>query len=149
MDDFDTDPQHPFSQATVVSPHWDKSFLGWKVSVWVAWQYLLVDKMPLANWLTAKMVGSYSTDDWWTFEWTYFHSFKDGPDVDAFRLWITKKISQALSITAQWRYKSDYTWGVFGRVIVDISMWHWLWVQMSCIAKDGKFIPTAWVAYRF
>lgn len=148
MDDFHTDPEHPFSQASVLTWHWGKAFADGKISVWVAWQYLFVDRLPLADGFTGKVVGAYKMDGWWTFEGTYFHAFSEWPDVDAFRLWISKKISDALRITAQWRYKSDYD-GLFGRIIVDVDMWHGLWAQMSCIAKDGKLTPTVWVMYTF
>lgn len=145
MDDFHSDPEYPASKATVISPHWRKSFKDRKLSVWVSWDYSVIDALPDAGGLQSKTVLSYSLDSGWTFEWKYMHSFSKWKDSDAIRLWIIKKVNDILEFTAQWWYKSDYGRKFFGRVIVDIDLWGWFSAQMSCIAKDGKLTPTVWI----
>jgi hypothetical protein len=145
--DFNDSPENPISKVTVINPHWDKKF--GKAFVSANSEIAFIDKLPEWNWVTAKVLWSYDAWKWWNFEWTYFHGFNKWPDSDSFRLWITKKINDALNLTAQWWYKSDYDKKVFGRVIVDVNLWNGFWAQMSCIARDWKLTPTMWVVYNF
>ena len=149
LDDFHSDSKYPASKATVISPYRGKTFKDGKLSVWVSWDYTIIDELPDASGLMSKAVLSYSLDSGWTFEWKYMHTFSKWKDSDAIRVWITKKIGDVLELTAQWWYKSDYGRKFFGRVTVDIDLWGWFWAQMSCIAKDGKLTPTAWIVYKF
>ena len=149
IDDFNKDPANPLSQVTVINPHWEKSFAKGKANIRVNSEFAFIDKMSEWNGLTSAVVWTYDAWKGWTIEWTHFHGFNKWPDSDAFRLWITKKINDALSMTAQWWYKSDYDKRFFGRVIMDVNLWNGFWVQLSCIAKNWKLTPTAWVCYTF
>lgn len=149
MDDFVSDSEYLASRATVLNPHWTRSLLKGKASISLEWKYTIIDHLPEAGGFAPDILWSYRFGKWWTFEWMYSHSFKKWSDSDFVRLWITKKINDALSLTAQWWYKSDYKWKFYGRIIADISLWCWLWIQLSCIAKDWKLTPTAWVLYKF
>lgn len=149
MDDFTSDPEYLASRATVLNPHWTRSLLKGKASISLEWKYTIIDHLSEAGGFAPDILWSYRVGKWWAFEWMYSHSFKKWPDSDFVRLWITKKINDALSLTAQWWYKSDYEWKFFGRIIADINLWNGLWVQLSCIAKNWKLIPTAGVLYRF
>ena len=148
LDDFHTDPKYPLSRASVVVPYWTISSKDGKRSGWASVEFSFIDQMPGSVGVTPVIVWSYS-DSGWTIEWKYFHDFQEWKDMDAVRLWITKKIWKILSLTAQWWYKSDYAGKVYGRVIADVDLWGWFWAQLSCIAKDWKLIPTWWVMYRF
>lgn len=148
LDDFHTDPEYPLSRASVVVPYRTVSSKDGKRSGWASVEFSYIDQMPGKTWCTPVIVWSYSTDGW-TFEWKYFHDIREWEDMDAVRLWITKKICDALSLTAQWWYKSDYEGKVFGRVIADVDLWGWFWAQLSCIARDWKLTPTMWVMYKF
>ena len=150
LDDFSSDPAYPISRASVIVPHRSKSL--WEGGKWIVWasvECTFIDKMPGNIEIMPVVFWSYSTDSGWSFEWKYFHIFQKWEDMKSFRLWISKKISDALKLTAQWWYKSDYDKHFFGRIIVDVDLWHWLWAQLSCIAKDWKITPTAWVVYQF
>ena len=149
LDDFHKDPKYPVSRATVVSPHRWKSFVDGRVTVWVEGEVVFIDALPDAVWVTAKVVWSYSIWDGWTLDWMYAHSFEKWGGSDWVRLWISKKIDDALRVTAQWWYKTDYEGKFFGRVIADVDLWGWFWAQLSCIAKDWKLTPTAWIIYSF
>lgn len=149
LDDFHKDPEYPLSKASVVVPYWTISAKDGKRSAWASVEFSFIDQMPETIGVTPVVVWTYS-QDWWTFEWKYFHDIvKWWKDMDAFRLWITKKIWDILSLTAQWWYKSDYDGKFYGRVIADVDLWGGFWAQLSCIAKDGKLTPTGWVIYRF
>lgn len=147
IDDFNKSPDNPISKATVINPHWDKTF--GKASVSVNSEFAFLDKMPEWNGITSKIAWTYDFWKGWNFEGAHFHGFNKWPDSDAFRASITKKINDALSLTAQWWYKSDYDKKFFGRVIMDVNLWNWFWAQMSCIARDWKLTPTMWVVYNF
>lgn len=149
LDDFHKDQDYPVSRASVLVPHRSKTLWDWKWSVWSSVECTYVDNSPDMSEIMPLVFGSYSTKDGWTFEWKYFHEIMKWPDADAFRLTVTKKVSEALSLTAQWWYKSDYDGKVFGRVVVDVDLGNWFGVQVSWIAKDWKITPTAWVAYKF
>ena len=149
LDDFDSDPAYPISKASVIVPYWNKAFGDGKWSFWANVECTFIDKLPGTIDIMPVVVWSYNANSGWTFEWKYFHGFQEWSDMNAFRLWVTKKIGDALNVTAQWWYKSDYDKRVFGRVIVDVNLWNWLWAQLSCIAKDWKLTPTAWVIYSF
>lgn len=149
LDDFHKDPDYPVSRASVLVPHRSKTLWDGKRTVWASVECTYVDNSPEMSELLPLVVWSYTTKSWWTFEWKYFHEIMKWPDADAFRLWITKKIWDALSLTAQWWYKSDYDDKFFGRVVADIDIWNGLWVQVSWVIKDGKISPTAWVIYKF
>ena len=148
MDDFHNDPDQPTSKATVLNPHRTKTFKDGKVKFSIEWKYTLIDNLPKANWFSPDIIWSYS-DKWWTIEWMYAHKFKEWQDSDAFRIAVWKKIWDALTLTAQWRYETWYDRHFYGRVIVDVELWNWFWVSMSCIAKYGKLMPTIWVLYKF
>lgn len=148
LDDFHTDPEYPLSRASVVVPYWTISSKDGKRSGWTSVEFSFIDQMPGDIGVTPVVVWSYS-DDGWTIEWKYFHDFREWEDMDAVRLWITKKIWKILSLTAQWWYKSDYAGKVYGRVIADVDLGGWFWAQLSCIARDWQLIPTGWVMYRF
>jgi hypothetical protein len=148
LDDFHTDPEYPLSKASVVVPYRTISSKDGKRSGWASVEFSFIDQMPETVWVTPVIVWSFSADGW-TIEWKYFHDFKEWKDMDAFRLWITKKISDALRLTAQWWYKSDYKDLFYGRVIADVDLWRWFWAQLSCIMRDWKFTPTMWVMYKF
>ena len=147
IEDFSKDPANPVSQVTVINPHWDKSF--GKASVSVNSEFAFIDKMPEWNGVTAKVLWSYDMWKWWTLEGTYFHGFNKGPDSDAFRLWIAKKINEAWGLTVQWWYKSDYDKMFFGRIIMDVNLWNGFGMQLSCISKNWMLTPTMWVIYSF
>lgn len=147
IDDFSKDPSNPVSQATVINPHWEKS-LG-KASISLNSEFAFIDKMPEWNGLTTKIAWSYNPWKGWNFEWAYFHWFNKWPDLDSFRATIEKKVNDALTLTAQWRYKSDYDKKFFGRAIADINLWNGFWVQLSCIRRDWKLEPTGWICYKF
>ena len=147
LDDFHTNPEYPVSRASVIVPSRNKSFGKW--SVWASVECTFVDQLPWNMEIMPVIVWSYSTDNGWAFEWKYFHGFQKWPDMNSFRLWISKKIGDALTLTAQWWYKSDYDKRFFGRIIVDVDLWNWLWAQVSCIAKNWGLTPTAWVLYKF
>ena len=148
LDDFHTDPEYPLSRAGVVVPYRTISSKDGKRSGWASVEFSFIDQMPGDIGVTPVIVWSYR--EWgWTIEWKYFHDFREWEDMDAVRLWITKKIWKILSLTAQWWYKSDYAGKVYGRVIADVDLWGWFWAQLSCIAKDWQLIPTGWVMYRF
>lgn len=150
LDDFHKDPDFPASKATVINAHWGKTFWdAWRASAAVELKYSLIDNLPEANGFAPDVIGSYSTKNWRTFEWMYSHGFNKWKDMNAVRLWITKKINDALELTAQWRYKSDYDKNFFWRVIMNVDIWNGLWAQLSCVAKDWKLTPTAWVVYKF
>ena len=125
LDDFSDDPANPRSKVFVLNPNWKKQFLGWKLSVGVDWKYNMFDKTPQSNFFSPDVVCSYTTDNWWSFEWVYTHKFKKWTDSDAFRLSISKKVNDALKLTWQWRYESGYDKHFFGRIIVDINLWSW------------------------
>lgn len=144
-DNFSNDPSHPFSQATVINPHWGKDF--WKAHVGVECKYNIIDKAPEANWFTPDIVWTYTTDNWWTFEWVYTHKFQKWKDADAFRLWIEKKINEKFKVTAQALYDSWYDKKIAGNLIVDYDLWNWLWVQFGCTTKN--WLQTqVWVIYK-
>ena len=148
LDDFSSDPAYPVSRATVIVPSWSKSIgEGWSLETGLECTFM--DKLPGEREFLPYVVWSYKTKGEWTIEWKYFHQFREWQDMDAFRLWITKKITDALSLTGHWWYKSDYAKHFYGRVIVDVSLWWWFGAQMSCIYKDWVFTPTRWVMYRF
>ena len=150
LDDFHDDPAQPTSKATVLNTHWSKTF--WKDGqrhLGVDGKYTFIDHLPQANWFSPDVVWSYSTKDWWAFEWMYGHKFKDGKDSDAFRLSVSKKIDEALKLTAQWWYETWYDKHFYGRVLLDVDLWSGFGAQLSCIAKDWKLTPTAWVMYKF
>ena len=149
LDDFHKDQDYPVSRASVLVPHRSKTLWDWKWTIWSSVECTYVDNSPDMSEIMPLVFGSYSTKDGWTFEWKYFHEIMKWPDADAFRLTVTKKVSEALSLTAQWWYKSDYDGKVFGRVVVDVDLGNWFGVQVSWIAKDWKITPTAWVAYKF
>jgi len=149
LDDFHKDSDYPVSRASVLVPHRSKTLWDGKRTVWASVECTYVDNSPEMSELLPLVVWSYTTKSWWTFEWKYFHEIMKWPDADAFRLWITKKIWDALSLTAHWWYKSDYDDKFFGRVVADIDIWDGLWVQVSWVIKDGKISPTAWVIYKF
>ena len=149
LDDFHTDPEYPLSRASVVVPYWTISSKDGKRSAWASVEFSFIDQLPETVWYTPVVVGTYSSDGW-SIEWKYFHDFREWEDMDAVRLWITKKdIWDILSLTWQLWYKSDYVDKVYGRVIVDVSLWDWFWAQLSCIVRDWKLTPTMWVMYRF
>ena len=148
LDDFSSDPAYPVSRATVIVPSWSKSIWEWwSFEAWLECTYM--DKLPGEKEFLPYVVWSYKTKSGWTIEWKYFHQFKEWPDMDAFRLWITKQITDALSLTGHWWYKSDYDKHFYGRIIVDVKLWWWFWAQMSCICMGWTFTPTRWVAYKF
>lgn len=147
LDDFHNDPDQPASRATVLNLHWNKKF--WRFWLWVEWKYTFIDHLPQANWFSPDVVLSYTTDNWRSFEWVYAHKFKDWPDSDAFRLSIAKKVNDALKITWQWWYETGYQWHFYGRVLVDVNLWNGFWAQLTCIFKNWKITPTAWVIYQF
>ena len=149
LDDFHKDSDYPVSRASVLVPHRSKTLWDGKRTVWASVECTYVDNDPEMSELLPFIVWTYDTKTWWIFEWKYFHEIMKWPDADAFRLWITKKITEALSLTAQWWYKSDYDGKFFGRVVADIDIWGGLWVQVSWIAKDWKIAPTTWVIYKF
>ena len=149
LDDFHKDPDYPVSRASVLVPHRSKTLWDWKRTVWASVECTYVDNSPEMSELLPLVVWSYDTKTWWTFKWKYFHEIMKWPDADAFRLWITKKIWDALSLTAQWWYKSDYDDKFFGRIVADIDIWNGLWVQVSWVIKEWKITPTAWVLYKF
>lgn len=148
LDDFHTDPEYPLSRASVVVPSWTIQSKDGKRTAWASVEFSFIDQMPGTVWYTPVVVGTYSADGW-TFEWKYFHDIREWEDMDAVRLWITKKIGDILSLTAQWWYKSDYEGKVFWRVIADVDLWDGFWAQLSCIVRDWKLTPTMWVMYRF
>lgn len=149
LDDFHSDPAYPVSKASVLVPHWSKTLWDGKWTVWASVECTYIDQMPDGAEIMPLIVWTYDTKDGWTFEGKYFHEMMKWPDADAFRLWITKKITDALSLTAQWWYKSDYDGKFFGRVVADVDLWGWFSVQVSWVAKDWKISPTALVAYKF
>ena len=149
LDDFHTDPEYPLSRASVVVPYWTISSKDGKRSAWASVEFSFIDQMPETVGVMPVVVWTYSQGGW-TFEWKYFHDIvKWWKDMDAFRLWITKKIWDMLSLTAQWWYKSDYKGKVFWRVIADVDLWWGFWAQLSCIARDWKLTPTMGVFYKF
>ena len=148
LDDFSSDPAYPVSRATVIVPSWSKSIWEWwSFETWLECTYM--DKLPWEKEFLPYVVWSYKTKSWWTIEWKYFHQFKEWPDMAAFRLWITKQITDALSLTGHWWYKSDYAKHFYWRIIVDVKLWWGFWAQMSGIYKDWTFTPTRWVMYKF
>ena len=149
LDDFHEDPDYPVSKASVFVPHRNKSLKDWKWDIWASVECTFIDQQPEGTSIMPVIVWTYNTSSWWSFEWKYFHGFQKGQDTDAIRLWITKKIWDALSITAQWWYQTDYDKKVFWRIIADIDLWNWFGAQVSWIAKDWKITPTAWVIYKF
>lgn len=148
LDDFYTDPEYPLSRASVVVPYRTITSKDGKRSLWTSVEFSFVDQMPGDVGVMPVVVWTYS-DGWRTIEWKYFHDIRKWEDMDAFRLWITKKIWDILSLTVQWWYKSDYAEKFYGRVIADVNLWGGFWAQLSCIAKDWKLTPTAWVMYKF
>ena len=150
MDDFHDDPSRPASRVTVLNPHWTKTF--WKEGQWrvsLEWKYAFIDHLPEANWFSPDIVWSYTTKGWWILEWMYGHKFQKGSDSDAFRLSVSKKMSEALKITAQWWYETWYDKHFYGRVILDVDLWDGFGIQLSCIMKDWKLTPTTWLMYLF
>jgi len=147
LDDFHNDPDQPASRATVFNLHWNKKF--WRFWLWVEWKYTFIDHLPQANGFSPDVVLSYTTDGWRRFEWMYAHKFKTWEDSDAFRLTIEKGLNEALKITWQWWYETWYKWHFYGRIILDVKLWKWFWAQLSCIFKNGKLTPTAWIVYQF
>jgi hypothetical protein len=148
LDDFHKNPDYPWSKANVLVPYWNYSSSDGKRSGWASVEFSFSDQLTWDVWITPVVVWSYSTN-WWTFEWKYFHDIRDWKDMDAFRLWITRKIWDMLSLTTQWWYKSDYSKKVYFRGIVDVNFWGGFCGQMSCIIKDGEIIPTRWVIYKY
>ena len=148
LDDFHTDPEYPLSRASVVVPYRNVSSKDGKRSGWASVELSFIDQMPWKVGFTPVVVWTYNADGW-TFEWKYFHDFREWKDMDAFRLGISKKIWDIMRLTAQWWYKSDYAKKFYGRVIADVDLWGGFWVQLSCIARDWKLTPTGWVMYRF
>lgn len=149
---------NPLGKVTVVYPYMSRQ-VGEKASVTVGTEFAFIERMPQWNWITATVAWSYDMGKGRTINWDYFHSFPGFEDLkdpnvkwnhsDAIRIWITKKVNEALDITAQWRYKTDYDKKFFGRIIADINLWNGFWAQMSCILKNWKLEPTAWVFYKF
>lgn len=148
LDDFHTDPEYPLSRASVVVPYRSVSSKDGKRSASTSVELSFIDQMPWKIWCTPVVVWTYNADGW-TFEWKYFHDFKEWKDMDAFRLWITKKIWDIMKLTAQWWYKSDYAKKFYGRIIADVDLWGWFWAQLSCIARDWTITPTWWIMYKF
>jgi len=148
LDDFHSDSEFPLSRASVLVPYWSISAKDGKRSAWASVEFSFIDQMPESVWVTPVVVWTYSKSGW-TFEWKYFHDIREWEDMDAFRLWITKKIWDILSLTAQGRCKSDYEGKFYERVIADVDLWDGLWAQLSCIVKDWKLTPTMWVVYKF
>lgn len=150
LDDFHNDPECPLSRVTVLNPHLTKNFWkDWKFKASLEWKYTIIDHLPQANWFSPDVVLSYTTDGWRTFEWMYAHKFKTWEDSDAFRLTVSKRINEALTLTWQWWYETWYDKKFYWRIIVDVNLWNWFWAQLSCIAKYWKLTPTAWVIYQF
>ena len=150
LDDGKNDPDQPASRVTILNPHFTKKF--WKNNEFkfdLEWKYAMFDKMPGSNWFSPDIVWSYTAKDGFKFEWMYSHKFKKWPDSDAFRLSISKKIDEALSLTAQWWYETGYDRHFYWRVIVDINLWNWLKAQVSLTAKNGKLTPTTCLVYSF
>lgn len=149
VDDFSSDITNPFSQVTIVNPYWSTTlWKDGKFRVTAEWKYTFVDKMPEASWFSPDLKLSYS-DKWWTIEWMYIHKFQKWPDSDAFRLSVSKKLDEILELTAQWWYETWYDKHFFGRLIATVDLWHGYYLEMSCIAKHGEFIPTIWVIKRW
>ena len=150
LDDWQSDPNQPASRVTILNPHLTKRF--WKnneIKVDLEWKYAMLDKMPESNGFSPDVVWSYSTENGFTFEWMYSHKFKKWPDSDAFRLSISKKIDEALKLTAQWWYETGYDKHFYGRLMLDINLWNWLKAQVSLIAKNGELTPTTCIVYAF
>lgn len=149
LDDFHRDPDYPVSQASVFVPYRSKTFKDGKRTAWASVECTFIDQQPGSEEFMPVIVWSYDTKGGWIFEWKYFHGFRKWTDTDALRLWITKKIGDALRLTAQWWYQTDYDKKFFGRIIADVDLWWWFWAQVSWIMKDWKITPTAWVLYKF
>jgi hypothetical protein len=149
LDDFHRDPDYPVSQASVFVPYRSKTFKDGKRTAWASVECTFIDQQPGSEEFMPVIVWSYDTKGGWIFEWKYFHGFRKWTDTDALRLWITKKIGDALRLTAQWWYQTDYDKKFFGRIIADVHLWWWFWAQVSWIMKDWKITPTAWVLYKF
>ena len=148
LDDGKSDPDQPASRVTILNPHLTKKF--WKDNEFkfdLDWKYTMLDKMSESNWFSSDVIWSYNTKDGFTFEWMYAHKFKKGPDSDAFRLSISKKIDEALKFTAQWWYETGYDKHFYGRFMLDINLWNWLMAQVSLIAKNWKLTPTTCLVY--
>jgi len=144
-DNFSKDPSHPFSQATVINPHRGKDF--WKAKVKVECKYNILDKAPEANWFTPDIVWTYTTDNWWTFEWVYTHKFQKWKDADAFRLWITKEINDKFDATLQLLYDSWYDKKFAQNLIINYKIGNWLWVQFGCVNKNWIHAQV-WAVYQ-
>ncbi len=148
LDDFHTDSEYPLSRASVVVPYRNVSSKDGKRSAWTSLELSFIDQMPWKVGFTPVVVWTYNADGW-TFEWKYFHDFREWKDMDALRLGISKKIWDIMKLTAQWWYKSDYAGKFYGRIIADVDLWDWFWVQLSCILRDWKITPTGWIMYKF
>lgn len=149
LDDFHKDPSYPASKASVFVPYRSKTFKDGKRKAWASVECTFIDQQPGWEEFMPVIVWGYDSKTGWSIEWKYFHGFRKWIDTDALRLWITKKIWDALSLTAQWWYQSDYDEKYFGRVIADVDLWDGFWVQVSWVLKDWKITPTAWVIYKF
>ena len=148
LDDFHTDPEYPLSRASVVVPYRNVSSKDGKRLAWASLELSYIDQMPWKVGFTPVVVWTYNADGW-TFEWKYFHNFKEWEDMDSVRLGISRKIWDIMKLTAQWWYKSDYAGKFYGRIIADVDLWDWFWVQLSCILRDWKITPTGWIMYKF
>ena len=150
LDDFNSDPEHPVSKVTVLSPHWKKKFWeDWKFWINVELKKTFFDNNPSFNWIYPDVVLSYSADWWRTFEWMYAHRFMNWPDSDAFRLSISKRINDVLNLTWQFRYETWYDRNFYGRVTADVDLWNGFLAQISWIAKYWKITPTICIIRRF
>ena len=155
LDDWQNDPSQPASRVTILNPHYTKKL--WKnkeFKVDIEWKYTMFDKMPESNWFSPDIKWAYSTQDGWTFEWMYSHKFKKWKkDSDVIRLSATKKLDDALRLTAQWWYETDYAKHFYARVMADINLWKKskkeLNVQPSITAKNWDITPTVSINYLF
>ena len=149
-DDLSNDPKYPWWKVTVLEPKFDKKF--WKnknISFCPGAMIQFFDNNPEWNGVTAYASCSFSEKHWWTFEWKFLHKFQKWADSDAFRASISKKINDALSLTANWWYETGYSRHFYGAIGVNINLWNWFWVQLNCIAKNGKLKPIAGIIYKF
>lgn len=149
LEDFWLDKESPCSQATIIDPYFTKQF--WpdgKLKLTFEWKYTVIDKKPELGWFAPDVKLSYS-DKWWTIEGMYIHKFQKWEDSDAFRLSVSKMISDAFEITAQWWLDSGYDKLFYGRLTSRVFFKWWLMIEISCIAKYGKLTPTFWVIYGF
>ena len=150
LDDFHDDPARPASRVTVLNPHWSKTF--WKDGQWhvsLEWKYAFIDHLPEASWFSPDIVWSYTLKSWWMFEWMFGHRFQKWADSDAFRLSVSKKMGEAMRLTAQGWYETWCDKHFYGRFLVDIDLWDGFGIQLSCIMKDWKLTPTTWLMYLF